>query len=259
MPFELHDDLTTPPDDTVLWRYMEFAKFIRMIEAKELWFPSADQLNDPLEFLLTDAEMASIQQMYQGAAGLIRSNANEYSKIPQWMRDTAFVNCWRAGNGESLAMWDLYGKGSGAVAVKSSIGTLKDVLSGTKGSIRIAQIKYIDWNSGALPHDPLQLCARKEKSYEHEAEVRAIIWRQDNENWVDEIMDKTTHGIRIRINIQKLITEVVVGPREGSWVVDLVKDVMKRYDLPQLVRRSNKLTPRPVFDADGNLGKIPGL
>ncbi len=223
---------------------MDFAKFIRMIETESLWFSSVDRVEDPLEFLLTDAEMATMQSLCLGESSLSRTNANEYSKIPQWMRDTAFINCWRAGNGESLAMWDLYGKGSGIVAVKSSIGALKDVLSGTKGPIRIAQIRYIDWDSEALPHDPLQLCARKDKSYEHEAEVRAIIWRQDNERWVDEITDKTTHGIPIPVDIRKLFTEVVVGPREGPWVGDLMKDIKKRYTLPQPVKTSNKLTPR---------------
>jgi hypothetical protein len=245
MPFELHDDLTTPADDTVLWRYMDFAKFIQMIGTEALWFLRVDQFEDPLEATLTDAEMASIHSLYQGASGLLRTNAKEYSNIPEWMRKTTFINCWRAGNWEFLAMWDLYGKGNGILAVKSSIGILKGELSATKVPIRIAQIGYVDWDSeAALSHHPLQLCARKEKSYEHEAEVRAIIWRQDNENGVDELTDKITHVMRIPINIRKLITEVVVGPREKPWVAALVKDVMKRYGLQQPVKVSDKLTRR---------------
>lgn len=255
MPFELHDDLTTPPDETVLWRYMDFAQFIQMIETEALWFLRLDQFEDPLEATLTDAEMASIRSLYQGSTGLLQTNAEEYGNIPEWMRKTTFISCWRAGIWESLAMWDLYGKkGNGTVAVKSSIGILKDELSATNGAIRISQINYIDWDSEALSHHPLQLCARKEKSYEHEAEVRAIIWRQDNENWVDEITDKTTPVIQIPINIRKLITEVVVGPREMPWVATLVKDVMKRYGLQKPVKVSNKLTRRlkgPVSNCFG--------
>ena len=245
MPFEPHDDLTTPPDDTVLWHYMDFAQFIQMIETEELWFLRLDQFEDPLEATLTNAEMDSIESIYQRSTGLLRTNAEKYGDIPDWMRKTTFIHCWRAGVGQSLAMWDLYGKkGNGAVAVKSSIGILKDELSATNGAIRIAQINYIDWESDALSHHPLQLCARKEKSYEHEAEVRAIILLQDDENWVDEIADKTTHVIRIPINVRKVITEVVVGPRERPWVTTLVKDVMRRYDLQMPVNVSNKLTRR---------------
>jgi len=28
MPFEAHPHLITPPDDTILWRYSDFAKFM---------------------------------------------------------------------------------------------------------------------------------------------------------------------------------------------------------------------------------------
>jgi hypothetical protein len=245
MPFELHDDLTTPPDETVLWRYMDFAQFIQMIETEALWFLRLDQFEDPLEATLTNAEMDSIESIYQKSTGLLRTNAGKYGDIPDWMRKTTFISCWRAGISESLAMWDLYGKkGNGTVAVKSSIGILKDELSATNGAIRIAQINYIDWESEALSHHPLQLCARKEKSYEHEAEVRAIILLQDDESWADEIADKTTHVIQIPINVRKVIKEVVVGPRERPWVTTLVKDVMRRYGLQMPVNVSNKLTRR---------------
>jgi hypothetical protein len=58
MPYEFHANLRTPPNDTVLWRYMDFAKFIQMIESKSLWFTRLDQLEDPLEGGHTDAELA---------------------------------------------------------------------------------------------------------------------------------------------------------------------------------------------------------
>jgi hypothetical protein len=54
MPFEPHDGLTTPDDATVLWRYMDFAEFVNLIENQALWFPRMDQVEDPLEGTLTD-------------------------------------------------------------------------------------------------------------------------------------------------------------------------------------------------------------
>jgi hypothetical protein len=42
-----------------------------------------------------------------------------------------------------------------------------------------------------------------------------------------------------------LIAEVMVGPREKTWVVRLVECVMKRYGLLQRVIPSNRLKPRP--------------
>jgi hypothetical protein len=148
------------------------------------------------------------------------------------------------GEDESLAMWDLYGKGRGIVAIKSSIGILKNALSACECPVRIAQVRYVDWNSPSWYRHSLQLCARKDKSYEHEAEVRALIWRQDCIDWVDRIKSESTSGLDVPIDIHKLITEVMVGPREPSWVAKLLEKVMKRYGLSQSLKVSDKLTER---------------
>jgi hypothetical protein len=47
MPYEIHPKLTTPPDDAVLWRYLDFAKFLDMLERRVLWFAGADTFEDP--------------------------------------------------------------------------------------------------------------------------------------------------------------------------------------------------------------------
>jgi hypothetical protein len=38
-PLELHRDLTLPLDATTLWRYVDFAQFIDLLERQALWFP----------------------------------------------------------------------------------------------------------------------------------------------------------------------------------------------------------------------------
>ena len=55
-PLELHRDLTLPLDATTLWRYVDFAQFIDLLERQALWFPRTDQFEDPLEETYTDAE-----------------------------------------------------------------------------------------------------------------------------------------------------------------------------------------------------------
>lgn len=54
---ESHPNLIIPPNETVLWRYMDFARFIDLLERRVLWFPRADQFDDPLEGTWTDAEI----------------------------------------------------------------------------------------------------------------------------------------------------------------------------------------------------------
>ena len=45
-------------------------------------------------------------------------------------------------------------------------------------------------------------------------------------------------GIRIPISAESLFSEVVVGPREPAWVVDLVRNVTARYAEALPVRQS---------------------
>ena len=40
---------TPPPDDAVLWRYMDFTKFVSVLDKRALFFSAADKFGDPFE------------------------------------------------------------------------------------------------------------------------------------------------------------------------------------------------------------------
>jgi hypothetical protein len=254
MPFEQHPDLTTPPDTTVLWRYMDFAGFVHLLETQTLRFSRADQFEDPLEGTLTDAELEYIHSNQLPSEDFGITLRQAYVGMSKFMRVTTYVNCWRAGGGESLAMWDLYGKGNGIVAVKSTVGLLKNAFNGFSGSIFLAKVLYIDWATAPWHDNALIMCARKDSSYQHESEVRAMIFEPEHakENvfsvnpkaWYDRTVNDAPLAIEVSIDVSTLITEVVVGPRERPWVAELVKRVLKRYGLQPLISVSNRLTPR---------------
>ncbi len=233
MPYEFHPDLRTPPNNTILWRYMDFAKFVEMIESRSLWFTRLDQLEDPLEGSHTDAELAGIRKNVE------KRRANQLIRLFRAARKELFVNCWRSGSTESLAMWDLYGKGSGIVAVKSTVGRLKEAVATCEESVFISKSRYFDWNDAPGLDNVLVACSRKDLSYQHESEVRAIILDVPNKRSA-----KQRPGIRLPVDIERLINEIMVGPREQRWVVRLVEQIMKRYELSQKVVASNRLTPR---------------
>lgn len=233
MPYEFHPDLTTPPKRTVLWRYMDFAKFVEMLESGTLWFARIDQLEDPLEGTHTDAELARIRKH------LGETRAQALIDVFRSARSELYVNCWRSGSAESLAMWDLYGKGSGIVVVKSTVGRLREAAATYDKPVYISKAKYVDWNDHPGIDNVLVACSRKDLSYQHESEVRVIIL-QDSKN----LDTKLRLGIHLPVDIDRLITEVMVGPREQKWVVRLAERVMERYGLSQQVVGSNRLTPR---------------
>lgn len=251
MPYASHPDFITPDDDTVLWRYSDFAKFMDLIERRKLWFSRADKFEDPLEATFTDAETAYFRSLQFSASPEHRGWAAAPSRIPQVARATTFVNCWREGKFESMAMWDIYGKGSGVVAIKSTVRLLKEAFATYKWNVYISRVTYINWNdAGGWNSNGLTLCSRKDISYRHEEEVRAIIWgleRIGDSSLVElgpDYMTQIPAGQEVEVDPARLITEVIVGPREHSKIYNMVQLIMKRYGLPQPVRASDRLKSR---------------
>jgi len=233
MPYNFHPDLRTPPSKTVLWRYMDFAKFIETLENHTLWFARLDQLDDPLEGTHTDGELKGLQK------NLAEKRAKQLISVFRRARKMIYVNCWRSGPNESLAMWDLYGRGSGIIAIKSTVGKLRNATKAYDKPIYISKTRYADWSDAQGLDNVLVACSRKDVGYEHEAEVRAIIMR-DSPNW----LSRRKSGIAVPMDVKQLITEVIVGPREHSWVVRLAERVMTRYGLSQPVVASDRLRAR---------------
>jgi hypothetical protein len=251
MPFVVHPNSITPPNDTVLWRYSDFAKFMDLIERRKLWFCRADKFEDPLEGTFTDAEIAHFRSLQpDGTPG--HPVAQSFAEVSNMMRGTTFVNCWREGKHESMAMWDIYGKGSGVVAIKSTVGLLKEAVASYKWDVMISRVKYIDWNERSWGGNALEMCVRKDLSYAHESEVRAVIWGLGTQTGgsslvtmpPDNDMTSIKFGEEVDVDPARLITEVVVGPREQSRIFNLVQVIMKRYGLPQPVKASDRLNPR---------------
>jgi hypothetical protein len=214
---------------------MDFAKFVETLENQTLWFARLDQLDDPLEGTHTDAELKGLRKHLeeQGAKQLI--------KIFRSARKETYVNCWRSGPNESLAMWDLYGRRSGIIAIKSTVEKLRNAIAAYDKPVYISKIRYVDWNDAHGLDNVLVACSRKDSSYEHESEVRAIIMR-DSPAW----RNTQKSGIAVAVDVKKLVAEVVVGPREHGWVVRLAERVMTRYGgLSQPVVASDRLRAHP--------------
>lgn len=110
------------------------------------------------------------------------------------------------------------------------------------------------------------MCFRKDLSYAHEKEVRAVIWDVDviGQNMSDALtaararpdypspgvdpflVEKTVGrpGIEVPFHPGKWLTEVVVGPRETHMTAGLVESILKRYGLTTKVTVSDRLKSR---------------
>jgi len=236
MPFKDDPHLTTPPDDAVLWRYLSLTRFVDLLKRKSLWFSRMDQFDDPLEGTFTDMELKELANN-PGASWLMSVGL----PLPEVdaARTTYFINCWREGPHESMAMWDIYGKGGITVAIKSDVGRLKAALTRYEYGVYLARVQYISWDIATWPAREALHCFRKDRSYEHEAEVRAAFWFCK-----EGLFRDAATGIPLGVDLSRLVTDVVVGPREQEETAQLVEIILKRYELPIPVTVSNRLKRR---------------
>ena len=254
MPYEAHSELITPPDETIIWRYLNIAKLLDLFERRVLWFARVDTFEDPLEGTHTDAEIEYLRSRPNLPAPF-PSMEEQYVSMTKMFRQTMFVNCWRSAPSESMAMWDIYGKGGEVVAIKSTIGRLKESLATHPLNVFIGNVKYVDWGQLSWHMNALAMVMRKGSSYEHEREVRAVVWGIGPQGGEPPIVSSSFTdegryvfhgplGLEIAIEPERLIAEIMIGPREQAMLQKLLGPVLRRYNLEIPVTASDRLKPR---------------
>ena len=227
-----HPVFTPPHPNAIVWRYMNLAKFVAILEKNSLFFCRGDKLDDPFE----------------GHVGEFNRNIRRiaYGEIPNLMalheeadithRRQCAVNCWHINEQESAAMWKLYASDHDGVAIKTvfsdfaaSITDSDDVYAGT--------VNYVDYDVAFIPEDnAFRRFLHKRNSFEHEQEFRAIILDV-------ELHQKDRPGKYCEVDLNRLVGEVVVSSVAPVWFVDLVQSVVLKYGLETSVRQSNLLQP----------------
>ncbi|MEA4915498.1 MAG: hypothetical protein VB061_13110 [Christensenella sp.] len=234
-----------PEPDDRLWRYMDLAKFISILGRRELYFPSAETLNDPFEGAKgvierkqewDDFYLRFSREAIKTAPGMdpsvlteeyIENNAQrlvrELNSSGEFNRKCTFISCWYNNNYESEAMWRLYSLNiQNAVAIQTTAKNLYLALD-RDPYVDIGKVRYIDYNK-RFTH-PNGSFWYKRKAFEHEKEVR-IITRDHRE---------TCSGVYHAIDLEILIDKVYISPFAPRWFEEVVKDIMGKYGLDKPV------------------------
>lgn len=203
-----HPPLPLPREPrAAVWRYLNFAKFMWLLEAGALFLPYTELFPDVLEGgkqrPLTDAERAR--------------------------RPRAAVSSWHASEHESEAMWRIYSPPQEALALRSTYERLR---AGLPEYVRIHLVQYAD--SPPESDDPLLPFFFKRRAYEHEKELRAVLGRPPAGS--DAI--EAECGWQLPVTPDQVIERVYVSPFAQQWFYDLVKGVIRRYGLHIAVERS---------------------
>ena len=196
MPFKEHSEFM-PPDspDAKIWRYMDLAKFLSLLNQRCLYFSRLDRLSefDPFEGYYTHLNLAfdklrfeDMSAEWKESTGIkdekIFSSITETNKssreLVKYHRSVTFVNSWHIKEHESAAMWKVYLSNNEGIAIQSTYQRLMESLASYNDfEVYVGKIKYIDYEKEAIPMGNLiSPFMYKRKSFEYEDELRALIW-----------------------------------------------------------------------------------
>ena len=250
MPAETGHPVFLSPDDPNIkvWRYLDFTKYVSLLETRSLYFSRSDRLGDPFEGSISRANPRLRPLVYKDSP-IPSTEFERMAKRYKWNRQWVFLNCWHINEHESAAMWKLYAKSNEAVALQSTFSRLHSCLP---KKVYLGVVQYIDYDKDWMAEGNLFYpFVHKQKSFEHEREVRAVIntssFNKDGvEVPIPEGMKNDELGREVRVELETLIENIYVAPTAPDWFGELVERVSRKYGLEKPVIRS-VLDQKPVY------------
>ncbi|MDB5190175.1 MAG: hypothetical protein JWN49_501 [Parcubacteria group bacterium] len=237
--YEEHPSFRAVDDESVVWRFMEFAKFCSLLETSSLFFSRPENLIDPWEGHTPKGNFAD--ENYKDVPDDVKAMLIEHAKLtlPGMVRKELAVNCWHINETESEAFWRNYS--DRGIAIQSTFGKLKNSFVDPDYSIHIGAVEYKDHNVDTI--DPTNIFHQilwKRRSFDYEQELRAVIWALEDAKGKGAKPFTNPKGQYIKIDISTLIENVYTTPFEKEdWFSDLIKDISKRYGFSFPISKSN--------------------
>jgi len=233
-------------DSMIIWRYLDFTKFVSLLDTEKLFLCRADQLDDPWEGSLSRANLDAREQP-DGKYSNIQND--EISDIHKYARYHMFISSWHMNEFESAAMWKLYLKSDEGIAIQSTLGDLKKSLDKSEIEVTIGKVEYIDYKKDLISEKNIVYpFVHKRISFQHENEIRVLKWimppKKEGRN--DLSTPNPKFGLNIDIDLNVLINKVYVSPTAPPWFLDLTKSIMKKYDVKKEVIMSD-MSVGPVY------------
>ena len=236
--YDIVDSGLTPSN--ILWRYMDLAKFIDLLESRSLRLSRADKFSDKFEGSFTPSLKLLIEKAYNDNGIKLT-----YPEFKDKLRERIYINCWCNRKADSIAMWQLYGQSDNAIAVTTTVSRIRNAVLDSKYPLKtyIRKVKYIDHlDNPEIEIKPYSnIFSYKQNAYDYEKEVRVVLdlYHESFDN------KKMPESISMSIELEVFLTGVVISPFAPDWFSVLVKSIMRKYKLEVPVMPS-KLSFDPV-------------
>jgi hypothetical protein len=159
---------------------MSFSRFVWLLQKRQLWLSRADLLGDPWEISLAGNQLEHVISHHPisplGSSDDVRETAMQRSKriINMWRQQT-FINCWRASDHESHALWRIYCSSSEGVALQTTLAKLQASVS----NLPVYPVTYSIPGSSKRTPNHTDLVTKKRPMFAYEQEVRIVRFIDD--------------------------------------------------------------------------------
>ena len=249
--FTEHPVFEKPADENAtIWRYLDFTKFVDMLDTGSLFFNRSDRFHDRFEGSYPQFNVKLRPEIYgRRKNAMTDAGLRGLSETSKLFRRHIAINCWYLNSHESAAMWRLYLKSNEGIAIQSTFSRLAESFLPGDDKIYSGVVKYIDYETQWMPEGNLFYpFVHKRLSFAHENELRCVICRfpPSKDEKLDLTQETIDGGVSVPVDLSKLIARIYVAPDSPSWLNRLVESVARKYTINAPVIHS-ALASEPVY------------
>lgn len=203
-----------------LWRYVDFWKFLDLINNSKLFFSTVELMGDQNEGRIPDFIYEEIKKQNPHNP----QNADAYKEFTEILyRKKILISSWSANESESFAMWKMYAKEKLGIGIKTSLENLKLAFKNVEKDIYIGEVNYFDENFPKYDiSNTFFTFLNKHKYYEFENEVRCVTVQNSKE----------TNYKLIDVDLNELIQEIYISPAAyDKGMIDILEFLREKHQL----------------------------
>ncbi len=290
-----------PTDDTIIIRYMSYSKFIYLIQTASLYMCIPQQFSqDQSEGYIVPEACTAIDNILENAYAhlldMVKNKGRQITSVglsgikatdikimnARWRKvykhnlKRFFISCWTERDCDQDNMWRAYireNERDTAVAVKTTVGKLKNALRNNPGCFLISRIKYVDLDRCMLENAAHVtqgvweanrfMLTLKDRHYADDREIRLLTdsmmsgtsqWYRGGvttllgSQYFDYGAEPDTTNISLKLDLENMIDEIILSPSSREGFGEEVKDFLRQNGLHDIkISKSNINKPRPMF------------
>lgn len=204
-----------------IWKYMDFWKFLNLLETRALYFSSSQYLGDNFEGRIPKAILKLMLENDKKLGTANNERLNGF--LENVIRKETLISSWTFHENESFAMWKMYAKDKMGIAIQTDLNSLKNSFSKTNRRIYIGEVQY--FNEKDLHYDTSNLYYPflvKLKYYSFEQEIRCI---------TSCLEEETKESKLILVDLKELMKTIYISPNAKPEFKKMLILLRKEYNL----------------------------